>query len=272
MAKKFKITYKFPLFLVIATVGFVAIVSSLKISGTPKQTVYAKIKVSQGFWWASTTKPELWFAQGIKVDEVEKSLLGGEIAKVTSVSYYPYISQERGFEDKYDIYLTVKLAADYQGASKEVVFKRSPISIGSPIELSFPSSLVTGTIIDLSEKPFEENYLEKTVVLTKRFAYPWEYDAIQIGDTYNNGAETVFEVLDKSQIFTSVLSSDEYGNLTTQTREGTKYITILAKVKVLKKNDKLLFGEEHLLAPGNALPVATSNLVYDTYVISEIKD
>jgi hypothetical protein len=272
MTKKFKITYKFPLLLVVITILFVALVSFLKTASTPKKTVYAKVKVSQGFWWASTSKPELWFAKGIRKGDTEKSLLGQDIAKVINVTHYPYISPERGFEDKYDIYLTVELAASYEGSSKEAVFKRSPLSIGSPIELSFPSSLVTGTIIDLSTTPLDNSFVEKTVVLTKRFAFPWEYEAIVIGDTYENGDEVVFEVLNKSQRQTSVISSDTFGNLNQQTNEATRYITILARVRASYKDGMLIFGEERLLSPGNILPVATSNLVYDNYVISEIRD
>jgi hypothetical protein len=272
MAKKPKIPKSAPLMFVLFVIGFTLLVSFFKASFAPEEKMYVKVKLSQGFWWASSTKPDAWFIAGIKEGEAETDVLGNEIAKVVKVTHYPYIPMDRGFEDKYDIYITVELAAKYQGDTKEPVFKRSAISIGSPIELSFPSSQISGTIIDLSQTPFDENLVEKRITLTKRFAYPWEFQAISVGDTYNDGDTDVFRVLTKSQRRTSVLTPNSFGYLGTNTYEETSYITVEALVKAKEKNGQLIFGEDKILTNGNTLSVVTNNLVYDGYVVSSIKD
>jgi hypothetical protein len=255
-----------PFIAIVAVVGFVAVVSLLKIFVSPKDRVYARVKVSQGFWWATTSRPELWYAKAVKKGEVEKDILGNEVAKILKVRYYPYYT-----EGKYDIYLTLELQGSYNEDTKEVSFKRSPLSIGSPIELSFPTTQITGTVIELSQEPIEGEYVEKTVYFTKRFAYPWEYDAIRAGDTYSDGEEVVFEVLGKSQRYTSILSPDLFGTLNSQTAEERRYITVKAKMKARQKAGQLVYGEDTVLAAGAPVSIVTDNFVFEGYIISRVE-
>lgn len=264
--RKAKLGKKLPFIVLLAVVGFVGLVSALKIIATPNDIVYARIKISQGLWWATTARPELWYAKAIKKGEVEEDILGNEIAKILEARYYPYFT-----EGKYDIYIIVQLAADYNEESNEFRFKRSTLSVGSPIELAFPTTQISGTVIDLGQKPLDEDYIEKTVYLTKRLAYPWEYDAIKIGDTYFDGEEVVFEVLGKSQKYTSVLAHDPFGALNTQTAEDRRYITIKAKVKARQDSGQFVFGEDTVLAAGSPLSVVTDNFVYGGFIVSQVE-
>ncbi len=256
------------IFLIIPLLVFV--ISAFKIVTPNKQTLYVKVKVSQGFWWASTTKPKLWMAKAIKKGHVEYNLLGQRESEIIKVSYYPHFSENRLYEDDYEIYLTLKLLADYNQKSGKAIFKRTTLSVGTPIELDYPTTQITGTVIALSDKPFREKYEEKIVYLTKRFAFPWEYEAISIGDQYHDGEQVVFEVLDKGRTNTAVVSSDAYGNLLSSSVEPTRYITVKAKLIVRNVNGQLLFGEEKIVNTGSYLIVTTDNYKYEGFVISRI--
>ena len=184
--------------------------------------------------------------------------------------YYPYKS-ESSQEALYNIFLTVRLAVNVSRKTEVVNFGKYPIIVGAPIEFEFPSTQVTGTIIDLSDKPFNEEKVDKIIYLTKRFAYPWEYEGIKVGDKYFDGEEVTFEVLDKNQRETFVISSDSFGNLTPSTVESGRYVVVKARVKVAKIGDKLIFGEEQVLLPGRPISISTSGFDFDNYLIGKVE-
>ena len=256
------------LFLIIPViVGAIAVFKGL----TPnKKPYYVKIKVSQGFWWVSTAKPKIWLAKALEKGHVEYNLLGQPVSEVIKISYYPSFTEIHPYEDSYEIYLSLKILADFNERANKAIFKRSTLSVGTPIELDFPSAQITGTVIELSEKPFNEVYEERVVYLTKRFALPWEYDAIQIGDKYFDGNQIVFEVLDKNRANTPGVSSDVYGNLFTTNVEPTRYITVKAKILLKNDNGQLILGEERVVSEGSHLPIITNHFRFVDFVISKI--
>ncbi|MFZ5932514.1 MAG: hypothetical protein ACOYT7_00280, partial [Patescibacteria group bacterium] len=154
MSKKGKFPFAYFLFLLIPV--FVLAVSFLKTASGKPTYLFAKVKASQGLWWAASAKPNIWFPASIKKGDIETNLLGQPIAEVLEVRYYPYVIEGTPYEDKFDIYLTVKLAADFNKRSQKAIFKRSALSVGSPIELNFPTSAISGTIIEMSPEEFKE--------------------------------------------------------------------------------------------------------------------
>ena len=164
-------------------IAFVGAVSVYKLLIKQENFVYARVKVSQGLWWASTQKPPNWLASSLKAGMIEKDLTGAPKAKILSVRSYPYWSTG------YDIYLTLKLKVTGRLKTGTVNFNRSTLAVGSPIEHTFPKVEITGTVIELSSRPFVENVKWQTITLVKPNAYQWEYDAIRVGDFYHDGQE-----------------------------------------------------------------------------------
>ncbi len=251
----------------LACILFVGFISVFKLFFTKPTYVYARVKVGQGLWWASTQQLNIWFVKAIKPGEVERDLLGEPSAEIIDSRYYPWTSST----NQYIVYVTLKLKASVNKRTKEYSFNRSTIGVGSPIDLEFPTVQFSGTIVDLSQVPFADSYIEKTITLTKKSAYPWEYDAIKIGDSYFDGQDTVFQIIDKQAVDTASLTHDTFGNFTAQTSVPQKYITITAKIKVRDENGQLMFGEEQLLTPGKTLVVTTSNFSSQDYAIGSIK-
>lgn len=250
----------------IAVIIFVGFVSVFKMFFTKPVYVYTKVKVGQGLWWASTQKPSIWFVSAIKKEEEEKNLVGQPIAKILNVRYYPWWGT-----NQYDIYVTLKLRVTGNKKTGNYSFNRSNIGIGSAIDLEFPSTQFSGTITELSDKPIVDKYIEKTIYLTKKAAYPWEYDAIKIGDKYFDGEDTVFEILDKKATDVAVMSPDTYGNLTPSTSDIGKYITVKAKIKGRIFDNQLFFGEDQLVSYGNTFNIATSNFTFTNFVVAGIE-
>ena len=72
-------TYKFFLdnwFLSIffACIAFVGIISFYKLFVKKENFVYARVKMSQGLWWASTQRPPSWLAFSLRPGMVEKEI------------------------------------------------------------------------------------------------------------------------------------------------------------------------------------------------------
>lgn len=250
----------------LAAIAFVVVVSAYKLFFTKPTYVYAKVKVSQGLWWAATQKPNIWFVKAIKKGDAETDLVGKPVAEILSVRYYPWYGS-----DQFDVYLSLKLKVSKNKKTGKYNFKRSTIGVASPIDLEFPSVQFSGTIIDMSDKLSTDLYIEKTVTLTKKYAYPWEYEAIQTGDSYSDGEETVFTILDKTATETRSLTEDAYGNYPVANPEQKKYIIVKTKIKLRQVKDQLFFGPEQKIVLGKTLNISTNNFTFNDYTVSKVE-
>lgn len=259
---------KFYLFLIIIfCLVFVGTISIYKVFFIKNTYIYAKIKVGQGLWWASTAKPTSWYVSSLKKGLVEKNLFGQSIAEVLSATYYSTPNST----NQYDVYLVLKLKVNGQDKAGKYNFNRSSISIASPIDLEFPKVQVSGTIIDVKQNLTPEKYVEKIITLTKKNALPWEFEAIKIGDKYYNGEENIFEIINKKEVDTISLSPDSFGNYTTSNTELRKYIIVTAKIKVKTQVNQFIFGEDRPVVPGKILEIQTPNIFLGDYIVGLVE-
>lgn len=248
-----------------ACIAFVVLVSAYKLFFSKPTYVYVKVKVGQGLWWAATQRPNIWFVNAINKGDVETDLAGKPLAEILSVRYYPWFGS-----DQFDIYLTLKLKVSKNKRTEKYNFKRSAIGVAAPIDLEFPSIQLSGTIADISESRFNDKLVDKVIVLTKKWAYPWEADAIIIGDTYFDGEEIIFEVLDKKIEF----SQEAYnfsGTYYAPETERKMNITIRAKIKTRVVKNQLFFGPEQKITLGRDISISTNNFTFNGYTISKIE-
>ena len=251
--------------IIVLTLAYLFIRSTL----TPKEFVYAQVKISQGSWWVVAQKPSIWFIQNLNTGERQQKLLGGVDAEIIETRYYPFKSDAHKFETEYSVYVLIKLSVEKTGG--KYLFNRNPIAVGSEIDLAFPSVQFAGTIISLSPQLPEGELTEKTIVLTKKLAYPWEYDMVKAGDTQFDGEDSVFEVTSKSLRDTYTLRQDVYGNTAYQSPERRIYLTVTGKIKVRDEGGNLIFGEEQILKPGSEIDLATNGFVFSQFYVADIR-
>lgn len=233
--------------------------------------IYAKVEINYPESYYS--KPDIWILDSLHKGDVQTGILGQPETEILNVTYYPSSIADNQF----DIFLNLRLQAGYDKTTGSYSFQRSPIAVGSPITLSFPTSHVIGTILYLGKTPPQDKYVEKTVYLVNPGAYkkstPYLYDSIKIGDSYYDGNQTVFKITNKRlerNVFAVV------NNFTSQVSEGTtdttQDIVIIAKIKLLEKNNQLIFGGDQLVQLGDKLNLSTDNgLNLNDFVISAIK-
>ncbi len=254
------------LILFIAIVGFVGLVSAYRMFLVKPKYVYAKVKVSQGLWWANTGRAPIWFVNGLKKDMARKSpTTRNPKAKIVSMRYYPYWGS-----NQYDIYLLLRLRVNGNSVTG-YSFNRSGLVVGSPIEFSLPSVEVTGTVLDIYEKQPSRNYVEKTITLVKSNAYPWEYDGITVGDRYFNGEEVVFEVLSKSQADNAFYNTESLSNSISFYPEPRKVVTVKARIKLQENGDQLVYGEEQEIKLGKNMNIGVNKFQFEDFQIAALE-
>lgn len=250
---------------IVLCVLFVGLVSFYKLFISKPVYVYAKVKLGQGLWWAQTAKPNIWMVDQIKKGDSAKGLSGRKIIEVLSVTHYPVWGS-----DQFDTYLSLKLKVSQQKTTKSYLFNRDTLAVGSPVDLSFPTFASAGTVTQLSESPLNQKLEEKIITLVKRLAFPWEYDAIQIGDSYFDGESKVFEILDKKYSDSTAYSTESVPNLPAGP-EARRYIEIKARIKVIDKDNQLVFGEEQIIRKGKGFNISTFNFAFNDYIISKVE-
>lgn len=254
-----------------ALVAFVFLIFFYKLFFAKPTYLFAKVKISQGLWWAATRKPPFYFVKSLKKGMEEKDLTGKPIAKILSIRYYP----SSFGNSEYNIYLLMRLKVTKVSEDK-YNFKRSHIAIGSPVDFEFPAVQFSATVIDLSDKPIEDHLVEKTVYLQKSFAYPFEYELIGVNDSYFDGQDKVLQVVDK-KIINDTWALEEVNFLNEKTQIDPflvdKRVNLLIKIKVkgYYLNDQFIFGEEEVFSPGKNINLKTNNFYFQDYLISKIE-
>lgn len=252
------------LLIFVGCIGFVGVVSLYKLFVVKPTYIYAKVKVGQGMWWATTQKPSLWFVKAIQGAREQKDLTGKIVVKVLDVSYYPYYAS-----GQYDIYVTTQLKVSAVGKKGTYNFNRETIGVSSPIDLEFPTVQFSGTITALSEKPFNDTYEYKTIYLTKRVPFPWEYDQIIVGDAQMIGKDAIFKIVDKYVDTITETTTLQQGSLISTLSNS---YTVKARIRVKKEDNQYIFGEEYPIAPGKVIQgVATDNFTFSDYYILKVE-
>jgi hypothetical protein len=240
-----------------------------------KDIVYATIKVSQGFWWSKTEKPAQWYVDAISVGDTQKDFLGNSLAEIISKKTYPYYEYNQ-VTPQYNIFITLKLKVEKNKKTNTLIFNRNSLAVGSPIELQFPTTEVSGTVIRIQDEPPKTEYVEKIITLSLENGYkkefPYMYNNIPIGDNYNDGDQIVFEVLDKKTHPIYFFGTDDRGITHSTLNYNWQNITIKAKIIVQKKQNQYIFGEEQKIFIGGYIDLFTDSYYYSNFKIVDISD
>jgi hypothetical protein len=216
--------------------------------------LFVKVKIGEGLLWRQSNQvgPNKWFIASLKTGEKQYDFMGKPMAEIVSVTYYPIFQTllNTEFNDQYNTYLTVKLAVTKNHAGG-YNFDRDVLSVASPIALDFPSSQISGTIIEISKNNIKDKLLEKMVVLTKKVSDPIEYNSIAIGESYFDGKTNVFNIVDKSL--------------------NNNNINVTAKIKFKQKNDNLIFGEEENFLVNKSFRIITNRSELLDYKVQSIQ-
>jgi len=243
-----------------ACIAFVGVVSVYRLFVKKPHFVYAKVKISQGLWWASSQKPPVWFLNVLKKGDEERDFAGEATSRILNVRYYPYYASSQ-----YDIYLDLKLKVSSELKSGNVNFARSPLAVGTAVDFTFPQTEFSATVIEISATPFTNKRVWKTVTLVKNNAQPWEAAALKVGDTYFDGTEKVLEILNVQT--QNTLNPEVYPAYI----DPLQIVTVTAKIKGQLRGADFLFGEEQIVRAGQPFIAATQSYYFADFKVAAIQ-
>ncbi len=250
--------------IIVLVLFIVGIIVFFKLIIGKKETVYARVKVSQGLWWANTLKPSYWMVSSIKDGDTEMNLTGKPVVEVLEVRSYPVNYNPQG---QYDIYLNLKMHVDKNNNIGEYMYKRTPLKIGSAVDFQFTKVAISGTVIELSDKPISYVREKKIISIKKREMKLSDYESIQIGESYFDGEETILKILDKSY-------SDSYANYAGVNFpiQTEKPIDIDLTLEVdLRNQNGVYFYNDIPMKIGRYLYLETATNVLDNYTLIGIR-
>ena len=167
--------------------------------------------------------------------------------------------------------MILKLKVSKTEGGEKYEYDRSTIGIGSPIDIELNTVQFSGVIIELSDKPITDHYVEKTITVAKKNAYPWEYESIIVGDSFSNGQIQTLQIISKQAMDTYTLGSDTYGNYPYQPDELKRYIVVKMKMKGQIVNGQFVYAGDQAIMPGRVLPVATPNYVFSDFMVEKVE-
>lgn len=250
--------------IIVLVLFIVGVIILSKLIMGKDETVYVRVKVSQGLWWASTLKPSYWMVNSVKNGDKEINLTGKPVIEVLEVRSYPVNYIPSG---QYDTYLDLKMLVDKNTNTGIYIYKRSPLQIGSAIDFQLSKVAISGTVIELSDKPIFATREKKIISLKKRAMKLSDYESIQIGESYFDGEETILKILDKSY-------SDSYANYTgiNFPIESEKPIDIDLTLEIkLRNQNGVYFYNDIPMKIGRELYLETTTNVLDNYILTDIR-
>lgn len=222
------------------------------------------VKISSPRWWARETIPPYWLAETIKVGDEEIGFLNQPVAQVEDVQIF------ETSEDRKDVYLAVKLKANYNKRTNKYTYKGQPVEIGSPIELHLGKTFVQGLITFVSKKEEEPGEFIITGKIINVF--PWEAGAVKAGDEMTDGQKRVIaKVEDRKIELADYLTTDWQGNVYLRKDPIKRDAIFKIRIKVSKRGGNFYFRKEQKVKIGEELFLQFENGDLDYLSIMKIE-
>lgn len=204
------------------------------------------IKISSPSWWTTDTIPPHWLADNIKIGDKEIGIFNKPVAQIEDIQVF-----ETGNNRK-DVYLTVKLKANYNERADRYTYKGQLVEVGAPIELHLGKTFVQGLITFIAEKEEEE---EEFLITGKVISlFPWEAEAVKAGDEMADGQGRVIAKVKERKIeLADYLTTDWQGNVYLRKRPDKRDVVYKIKIKTSKRGNNFYFREEQVVKVGKKL-------------------
>jgi len=275
LIKRIKTIGPIEIFILISVV--MAIIFLVKFFGIKKDWVTIKVEVIPRNWAESYSpygyRTPFWMSDKLNIGQLEKNSSGKVIAEVIDIEKY-----ERGNEES-EVYLIVKVKAQYNKVMGKYLFKGKPLDLGDAIELRLDNIHLFGQIID-KNYPLT-SYKQKEIIIVGRWRAQdkWKISQVKSGDIMiDQGAGiTIAEVLDikiepptKNMIVLSGLENT--GKIEMEDNINKKDAVITLKIKVHKQNNRWYFAGHQKIKIGEVIWVYTNNIDINSLEVQEIKE
>ncbi len=248
------------IFLVLVSIG-----AGLKFLLKKEKWVTVEIWGMGGEWWWNTGAPPYWVADALQAGDAEYNAGGKKIAEILEIEKYEDWDKKR-------FLAKVRLKVDVNPKTGAIKYKDSELSIGAPLTIEVPGKSITGNIIFIEGGKDERERKKIDIILKHYSRYPWEAEAIKVGDkmTDESGA-VVAEVLDKKSELAEMTVVTDQGEVLARQDPLKRDITLKMRIEVVKVANQLFFANIQEVKVGNRLNVNLSSYNIDGAVVIQVK-
>jgi len=232
------------IFLILAFIG-------VGVKFVTKKDIWITVELwgSGGEWWWNTGAPPYWVANVINPGDIELDSGGKKICEIVEIKKYEEYEKKK-------FSLKAKLKVDKNKKTGKIKFKNNNLEIGIPITLNLGTKTITGNITWIEGIPDKREMKNIEVTLKLYDRYPWQADAIKIGDMKTDESnEVIAKILDKKVDLAQMTVVTDTGDVFARSDPLKRDITLIIEILAIKANNQYFYSEIQDIKIGNKLLV-----------------
>jgi len=237
--------------------------------------VTADLFISGGEWWWVTADPPYWLSNPVVQGASEYDLSGKKIVEVLQVEKFDQQARKT-------MLIRARLLVTKNFRTHKLRFKQIPLEIGSTIVISPGNVGMYANVIGIEGIQDISPQEEKTITTRWYNVFPWQADAIHVGDVMRDGSgNVVAEVLRKETTIaekTVVTENNQliYGTSTKQVGQLIllrsdplrRDVTLEVKIKVRNLENQTYFGVVQNIKVGETLFLSLPDIFINPTIVS----
>jgi len=240
---------------------------------TQSEFRFIRVEVTTSEWANSrdqnSEKAPFWISQALEVGEVERNARGSIRAELVELENYELT------DDQAQIFMVVKLMAEYNQKDQSYSFNGRPLLVGEPIEFKFDQTLIPGQIVDnnFPSKGYDQGEFEVTV--RYKNTESWFREQMKAGLVMTNRAtgEEVAKLTEfRIEPASALVATSQVGNQL-YFEKSNQLSDVRAKFRVTaqKQDGNWFFAGRQRLRVGNKIWIYLENITFPNVVIEELK-
>lgn len=226
--------------------------------------VNVRIAVENSDWWYKGLSPSYWYAKDLSVGDSLIDSFGNMAVEVAGIDNYDAGGPYR------DIYVDLKVRADYDKKKNQYLYEFKPLVVGSSLLFNFPESQLRGLVVRVGEQ--KESYSYKIIRVEKKFIMPSLAEKIQIGekilDAQGNEVAEILEVKNNTSSYYEF--SDQRGKKIEVYDPEYRDVEVTLKIKSFSEFGIDYYVNKAAVKVGNAIWFQFSEFALEDAKILEI--
>jgi hypothetical protein len=250
--------------ILIITICAAVFVKSIFIKDT---YVTAELLVSGGEWWWDTTHPPYWLGDPIVIGAAEYTLQGKKQIEIVDV-------QKFNEGNKKTIYLKAKMLVTENKWTKKYRYKQTPFEIGATVLLSPSNTQLYANVIGIEGVSPDRKRMKRNVTLRWYNVFPWQADAISIGDQMKSSDGFVWatilskDVISAQRIILNANPIQPVSNVELITTDPFKRdVTMTAEIQTTLATNSEVFAYYMPVKIGDIIIVNLSRIIINPFII-----
>lgn len=240
-----------------------------------KTYITADLFISGGEWWWITADPPYWLSNPVLKGAAEYDIKGQKLVEVLSVEKFDQPIRKT-------MMVRARLLVTKNLRTKKYRFKQTPLEIGATIAISpgniemFANVMGIEGVQDLSPQE------TKTITVRWYNVFPWQADAIRVGDVMKDGSGfEVARILKKETVVsekTIITEANQsvYGIPSKQTGQLVllrsdplrRDVTMVVDILTRRLDDQYYFGVVQRVKVGEMLYISLPDIFINPTIIS----